>query len=333
MIAPLARFLDWSAIQAVTLMIPAQSDNPRLEEAIEFLKSPDFFPANNQPAQVQFNGPLHFHFPTPRPCEFTENNVVHGRLYRCGVQWQERPVVVLLHGSGDSLNHKFRFPLLARRCNRAGFNAASLVAPYHFQRRPRQLGGSLFYSDTLQFAEATAQAIAEIRAWTGWLLGEGCPAVALWGYSLGAWYAGMAACQDARLAAVVLGAPCARMNPWVEQWAIRPRIRARLQRVRTLCHALNGTSLNLASTLPVVPKENILLIEAAHDVAICPKGDTEDLWQAWGQPDIWRLPHGHVGICCGLVPGLPKRVLRWLAPRLEATNTPARNTPERRANK
>ena len=31
-----------------------------------------------------------------------------------------------------------RFPLIARRCNRAGFNAATLVAPYHFQRRPRQ---------------------------------------------------------------------------------------------------------------------------------------------------------------------------------------------------
>jgi hypothetical protein len=32
------------------------------------------------------------------------------------------------------------------------------------------------------------------------------------------------------------------------------------------------------------------------------------------QPDIWRLPYGHVGICCGGVPGLPGRVLRWLAP-------------------
>jgi hypothetical protein len=42
----------------------------------------------------------------------------------------------------------------------------------------------------------------------------------------------------------------------------------------------------------------------------------EDLWQKWGQPDIWWLPHGHVGVCCGFVPGLPGRVLRWLAPRL-----------------
>ncbi|HLH54230.1 MAG TPA: alpha/beta fold hydrolase [Verrucomicrobiae bacterium] len=326
MIAPLARFLDWSAIQAVTLMMPAQSGNPRLEKAIEFLKSPDFIPADSQPAQVEFNGLLDFHFPTPRPCEFTENNVVHGRLYRCGERWQERPVIILLHGSGDPLNYKFRFPLIAQRCNRAGFNAALLVAPYHFERRPRRVGGSLFYSDMLQFAEATAQAIAEIRALTGWLFAEGCPTVALWGYSLGAWYAAMTACRDSRLSAVVLGSPCARMNPWVEQRAVRPRIRARLQRVREICHALNGTALNLTSTLPAIPKDAVLLVEAAHDVAICPKSDTEDLWRSWGQPDIWRLPHGHVGVCCGLVPGLPDRVLRWLAPRLEATTTVAKTT-------
>ena len=317
MIAPLAKLMDWSAIQAVTVMLPPDGiQSPRLEKALEFLKGPEFIPNESQPARVEFNGLRNFRFPTPRPCAFPENNVVHGRFYRCGEQWQERPVVILLHGSGDFLSYNFRFPLIGRRCHRAGFNAASLVAPYHFQRRPRQLGGSLGYSDCLQFAEATAQAIAEIRALTGWLLGQGCPAVALWGYSLGAWYAGMTACRDARLAAVVLGAPCVRMNPWVEQRALRPRVRARLPMVRGQCEGLNLTALNLLTTRPVIPARNILILEAFHDSMICPKKDTEDLWQAWEQPDIWRLPHGHVGLCCGFAPGLPGRVLRWLAQRL-----------------
>jgi hypothetical protein len=215
--------------------------------------------------------------------------------------------------------------LIARRCNRAGFSAASLVAPYHFQRRPRQLGGSLGYSDCLQFAEATAQAIAEISALTGWLLGKGCPAVALWGYSMGAWYAGMAVCRDARLAAVVLGAPCARMNPWVEEKAIRPRVRVRLPMVRELCDGLNLTPLNLLTAQPVIPGKNILLLEAFHDSMICPSEDAEDLWQEWGKPDIWRLSHGHVGLCCGFVPGLPGRVLRWLEPRLNSVATRTQN--------
>ena len=322
MIAPLAKFLDWSAIQAVTLMMPSDfTQPPRLEEALEFLKGPEFIPDDSQPAQVEFNGSLHFRFPTPRPCEFTENNVVHGRFYRSGEQWQERPVVILLHGSGDSLNYNYRFPLIARRCNRAGFNAASSVAPYHFQRRPRQLGGALGNSDWLQFAKATSQAIAEIRALTGWLLAQGCPAVALWGYSMGAWYAGMTACRDVRLASVVLGAPCARMNPWTEERAIRPRFRARLPIAREICDRLNLTPLNLLTAQPVIPLKNILLLEAFHDSMMVPREDTEDLWQSWGQPDIWRLPTGHVGVCCGFVPGLTGRVLRWLTPRLEAGRT------------
>jgi hypothetical protein len=42
----------------------------------------------------------------------------------------------------------------------------------------------------------------------------------------------------------------------------------------------------------------------------------EDLWQKWGQPEIWRLPHGHISWM--FAPGLTGRVLDWLAPRLEA---------------
>ena len=235
-------------------------------------------------------------------------------------------MVILLHGSGDSLSYKFRFPLIARQCNRAGFNSASLVAPYHFQRRPRQLGGLLFYSDMLQFAEATAQAIAEIRALTRWLQERGCPAVALWGYSLGGWYAALAACRDARLAAVVLAAPGVRLNPWVSQWAVRPSIRRSLPRARKLADALNLTVMNLTMTKPVIPAKNILLLEASHDSMLSPKEDAEDLWQSWGQPDIWRLPHGHVGICCGFVPGLPGRILRWLSPRHGGTVVHAKAT-------
>ncbi len=218
MIAPLAKFIDWSAIQVLTMLMPRDSErDPRLEEALQFLKGPHFIPTESKPARVEFNADksgLHFRFPTSRPCDFAENNVVHGRLYRCAENWQERPVIVLLHGGNldghqnDFLNHRFRFPLISRRCNRAGLNAATLLAPYHFQRCPRQLGSM----DYLGWAEAMAQAVAEIRALTGWLLGEGCPAVALWGISMGGWLAGLAVCRDARLDSVVLTAPGVRLN-------------------------------------------------------------------------------------------------------------------------
>jgi hypothetical protein len=137
MFAPLAKLMDWSVIQYVAMMTPAKPSNPRLEEAVQFLKGPDFVPADSQPAQLEFefNGSLHFRFPTPRPCAFPENNVVPGRLYRCLERWHEQPVIILLPALNDSASYQLRFPLIARRCNRAGFNVATLVAPYHFQRR------------------------------------------------------------------------------------------------------------------------------------------------------------------------------------------------------
>src|SRR5205814_8544757 len=124
--------------------------------------------------------------------------------------------------------------------------------------------------DCLFWAERAAQAIAEIRALTGWLLGEGCPAVALWGYSAGAGDAGMAVCHDARLAAVVMASPAVRFRPWVDQRAVRPRIRGRLQSVRALCERMNLTPMNLTMIQPAIPREKILLIEWIHDL-ICLK--------------------------------------------------------------
>jgi pimeloyl-ACP methyl ester carboxylesterase len=327
-IAPLAKFMDWSAIQAATLMMPANDLNSRVEEAIQFLKGPDFIPAESQPAHVEFDGALNFRFPTPGPCEFAENNVVHGRLYRTSERWQQQPAIILLPGWNDSATYKLRFPWIARRTNRAGFNVAMIVPPYHFQRCPRQRR-AFDRGDCLQFAEGTAQALSEIRAFTGWLLDQGCPAVALWGYSLGAWYAGMAACHDARLATVVLASHPGRTIPSLERWAVRPRIRTNFPGIRAVCEAFNRTPMNLTTTRPLIPRDNILLIEGIHDL-ICPKDDIEDLWQSWGQPDIWRLPHGHFEVCCGLAPGLPARVLRWLSSRLNATTAHAGPTEEPR---
>lgn len=321
--APLAKFLDWSAIQLMTLMAPGDDLGSKLEDAVQFLNGPDFVHAESQPAQVEFNSSLHFTFPTPRPGEFKENNVAHGRLYRCAEQWHERPVIILLPGWKDSASYNLRFPLIARNGNRAGFNVVTFVPPYHFQRRPRQCR-EFDRGDCLQFAEGTAQSIAEIRALTGWLLKEGCPAVALWGYSRGAADAGMVACHDTRLAAAVMGSPPACCKPTVEQLAVRPRIHRRLKSIGEICERFNLTPMNLSALHPAISAQNILLIEGIYD-SLCLKDDVEDLWHKWGQPDIWRLPHGHVGICCGFARGLPGRVLGWLEPRLNNAITRTQN--------
>ncbi len=327
MIAPLAELLDWLTIQLVwglrsgaLLQNQGPPTSSRLEEALQFLKGPEFVPAESLPARLGFHpdrSHVHFRFPTPRPSRFEENNMVYGRLYRCDERWQQRPAVILLHGGGGVPGYRFVFPLIARRCKRARFNVATLVAPFQFQRRPRQLA-ALSWPDYLLMAQIEyAQAIAEIRALMGWLLAEGCPTVALWGNSYGGALAGLTACHDARLSAAVLVAPGLDMSVFLSaaKQVVWPGLRKKLLRLQPACEALNQTALNLATIRPCIPKENILLIEAIHDLFV-DRNSMEALCHAWGQPDIWRLPQSHASKILEL--SLTGRVLRWLAPRLQA---------------
>ena len=191
--------------------------------------------------------------------------------------------------------------------------------PYHFQRYPHQ-PGALNDLNYLRLAQAAAQAVAEIRALVGWLLAEGCPAVALWGTSMGGRLAGLTVCHEKRLAAVVMAAPGVRSNRLFADQIIWRRVRETVQRLCVEDEKLDTTPLNLAMIRPAIPKENILLIEAVHDL-FTPKAPMEELWQTWGRPDIWRLAHGHISK--SLVSGLTGRVLRWLSPRLNAPTAQA----------
>jgi hypothetical protein len=77
--------------------------------------------------------------------------------------------------------------------------------------------------------------------------------------------------------------------------------------------------MNLITSQPAIPRENILLIEGTYDL-MSPSAGIEDLWHTWGQPDIWRLPHGHVGVL-RVRAGLPDRILCWVSPRLNNSAT------------
>ena len=106
---------------------------------------------------------------------------------------------MLLDGS-PAVGYYSAFPWLARRFNRAGFNVATLVAPYHLRRWPRRP----IEWNCLELGRAIAQNVAEIRALTGWLADEGCTSVGLLGLSYGGWVAGLTVCSDARIACAVL---------------------------------------------------------------------------------------------------------------------------------
>ena len=311
MIAPLSRLIDRSAMYLAAVRMP-QSDgrNFRLEEAQKLIDSSEFMAAAIEAANVQFTGADRFCFDTPRPGPFPQNNVVHGRLYRCAERWQEHPTAILLHGWNDAGHHYVRFPHLAARLNRNGCNAATLEAPFHFQRRPRQIGAwsNFLCPDILRTVEAVRQEVAEIRAFARWLRQQGCPSVGLLGVSLGGWLSGLTVCHDAQFACAVLLVPVARLDRLIEEAAFCSVIRQAWGGGRIAVGKLNLTEVH-----PVIPKQNILLIEAVHDLFV--RADAmEELWRAWDQPEIWRLRHGHISVLAA--PGLHKRIIDWMAPRL-----------------
>ena len=92
-------------------------------------------------------------------------------------------------------------------------------------------------------------------------------------------------------------------------------LRNALENQKAARATLDNTPLNLTLSQPVIPKENILVIQGRYDLLVEPE-QTEELWQSWKQPEIWRLPHGRLSWM--FTPGLTRRIFCWLAPRLEA---------------
>jgi dienelactone hydrolase len=313
MMAALSRLIDWAAIRTAAARMPQPDGrDAHVAEAQQLIDSSEFIPASVKPARLHFSGANQFYFESPHPGPFAENNVAHGCLYRCGENWQGRPTVILLHGWNDIINHRVRFPFMARQINRLGINAATLVAPFHFQRRPRQLGASSNFlsPDILRTVEAIGQAIAETRAFAEWLRREGCPSVGLMGVSLGGWLAGLTVGRDATFSSAVLLVPVARLDRLVAEAAfcrgLRPAFAGQPE---------GASKLNLTRLRPAIPKENVLLIEALYDLFVPPE-TMEELWNAWDQPEIWRMRCGHISVLAA--PGLYGRIIRWMAPRLRA---------------
>lgn len=280
------------------------------DEAAQLLNAPDFFGDSvGAPKDFHLKG-NEFQFRSAITTPWNENNIVHGNFFPCGENWRSQPAVILLHGWNDELNYRIRFPALAQRFNGMGCNAATIELPYHFQRRPRAAGAirNFFSPDMLRTVEATRQAVADIRALRQWLTEQGCPRAGLWGVSMGAWLSGLVLCHDDKIDFAVLITPVSRTDRTVRDLAFCKSIRRSLEGKTP-----DTKKLNLIEHQPRLPRENILLIEAEHDLFV-PKETVEELWRGWKEPPIWRLPYGHISILTSS--RVTERAVEWVAANL-----------------
>lgn len=305
----ITRWLDRCAIRSACRCVRyGPSDGARLAAAEALLRDENFFgPDTAVPADVTFINPTEFQFRSSIATPWEENNRVYGKLYKAGLDWRRRPSVVLLHGWNGELGYRLQFPWLARRLGRAGLNTAMLELPYHARRKPVAAGAitNFISHDLFRMAEATRQAMADVRALVAWLAAQGSPAIGLWGLSLGAWLTALLAGCESRVQWAVLMSPVVRLDLAIAQLPFCAHVR----------HSLNGQPLALdrldpARHPPKAGARGVLIIECLHDL-FAPVHTIEDLWQAWGRPEIWRLPHGHISVL-GSVPVL-ERTVRWVA--------------------
>jgi pimeloyl-ACP methyl ester carboxylesterase len=313
--ALLAKPLDWCVIQLARRCVRRGAGRPPAcskEEAPSVLPEPDFRAENaSEPADLAFGAEGRFRFTSPVRTGAPENNTVHGRLYSTGGDWKGRPTVVLLHGWDAQWCYHRTFPRLARRLRRAGINTAAFELPYHMQRRPRTGPVVDFISGDLErMLEATRQAVAETRALCHWLRGQGSGVIGIWGFSLGAWLAGLTLWAEPRLSCAVLTTPIASIERAIAELPFCAPVRGSLQR-----RTVELRSLNLGAHTPDLAPNNVLLVESRHDL-FAPPDSIEELWRAWGHPQIWRLPHGHISVLFS--PSVMKRTVHWLAERMQS---------------
>jgi pimeloyl-ACP methyl ester carboxylesterase len=291
--AEVCRLIDRVVIRFATARMPGpRGIDPHFAEADQLLKRPDFFQVDADPAVLQFQEKNDFQFLSCMATPYAGNNTAWGCVHYCDPDWKSKPAVILLHGWNDSLTYRLRFPWLARRFNRLGFNCATLALPYHFQRRPEPPGliRNFISEDALRTLEAVRQGVADIRGLAGWLLKAGCPKVGVLGVSLGGWLGGLAACTDRNIDFAVLFTPVARLDRLVDELGFVEPLRRSLRD-----QTMDLSKLNLVSHRPLTQKSNILLVEAEDDLFI-PKDTMEELWRSWGEPDMWRLAHGHISV-------------------------------------
>ncbi|HXG46305.1 MAG TPA: alpha/beta fold hydrolase, partial [Methylomirabilota bacterium] len=255
----------------------------------------------------RFYTPGRFEFETPLPSPWSCNNRVPGRLHTARPDWQQQPAVILIHGWNGEYQYCLQFPWLAGKLAHAGFTVIRFLLPYHGSRKPRGPGAvrNFISADPLRTVEAVQQALVEISALAAWLQAQGAPRVGLWGISLGAWLAAMTLTHDDQIDFGVVMTPVADMARALAELPFCAPAR------RTWGGGVpNLEKLDPALRQPRCDRHRVLIVKSEYDL-FAPGETVERLWKAWHQPDIWRVPHGHISVLFSL--RVTGRVVEWLA--------------------
>jgi dienelactone hydrolase len=307
----LKQSIDRSAIRvAAKSLAPGNANAARVLRAHEMLEDPALLLPMEETAKLIRRSNADFQFLSTVATGEARNDTVHGRLFLAAERWASKPLVILVHGWNAELHYLYVLPFVARALNRRGMNAALIELPYHLHRRPLDgIGMRDFVSDDLPgMLTATRQALSDIHALGRWAKTQGCPSIAVWGFSLGAWLTGLYVCQSDLAKAAVLTTPVSNLAAAVRDLAFCHPIRSCLNG-----NALDLSILNLTSHQPKIDPAAIQVVESAYDLFV-PHESYCELANAWALEEWNNEKQGHISVLTSR--RAMKRSIDWLARNL-----------------
>ena len=307
----LKQAIDRAAINAASKSLPpgVARTEAEIAQARDLLRSEGLLRPSGVTAQLTRAPDGTFQFHSPVTTGIAKNDQVHGKLFLAGESWATKPLVIVVHGWNAELHYLHVLPFVARALNKHRLNAALIELPFHLHRRP--LNGTMrdFISDDLPgMLRATHQAISDIDSLARWAKAQGCQNVAVWGFSLGAWLAGLYICQSTVPSAAVLTTPIANLASAVRELQFCHPIRSAIEGTD-----LDLTPLNLTHYRPLIPPDAIQVMQSDYDL-FAPVEEYAELARAWDLKQWEKEPHGHISILTSR--RAMKRSIQWLESRL-----------------
>ncbi|OLC55298.1 MAG: hypothetical protein AUH92_02450 [Acidobacteria bacterium 13_1_40CM_4_69_4] len=256
---------------------------------------------------------LRFNFPTLHPMKFPETNIAVGRFYR-NRNRTGAAVVLISHGWAHktlrTIEHLYVRPFV-----RAGFSVAFVAHPLHFERTPPgAYSGELVVSaDVVLTVEAFRQGVIDLLGAANWLRAEGHRSIGVFGYSLGAYLAGILGALRHDWAFVVLGGGGDSPVSPILDTPLGRNVREDLQACGMLDRARLTRAwrvISPAAFRPRVPKQRILMIAGRYDRIMLP-ASVRRLWRAWDRPPIHWMNRGHYALL-GTNRGLMSRAIPFM---------------------
>ena len=233
-----------------------------------------------------------FSYRSDRPSGDVKNDLVRG-VSLLHPNYRHGSHVILLHGWITPGHQQSRW--VAQELLRYGISTHMLELPYHMRRSPKGSfsGTRLIDADFSILLDALRQGIADTRKLIVGLRAEGVERIGLMGISLGGYTAGMVAALEGGLESLTLAAPLVDLGYTLLNSPMIAVGRRMIEHIPAEQITPLFAPLRLNSYKPQIEKQRILLINSMHDKVVYPH-KIQELWQAWGEPMLFKESHGHV---------------------------------------